>query len=476
MKTQNESKTTLFVDLDGTFTKADLLTESFLIALKQNPLIVFLCIFWLLKGKAFLKFKLASTVELDVSILPLNQEFFAFLGEEKEKGREIVLATAASQKFAKSILCEYPLFDDYIASDETCNLSGENKLNKIRQVSPSFDYAGNALIDFKIFAHAHSSYLVNPSKNARKQAIKQPVSRTFDTENNSTIDWIKQLRLHQWLKNVLVFVPLVVSSSFFDLPLVINAVLAFIAFSLLASSTYIFNDLMDLQSDRQHPRKKFRPLASGNISIVRGVIIGVLAAGASLCIAAYVGLEFTIALLIYLFTTLFYSLKLKSYIGIDVITLALLYTIRILAGAAAIDVIVSFWLLAFSIFIFLSLALVKRCSELVSLESEGGKQVKGRDYRTSDYDIILSFGTSAALLSVLMFCFYINNNVLTDQYQQPTLLWLIVPLLVYWLMRMWIKTHRGEMHDDPIVFSVKDRGSNVVLLISTFITLSAQVL
>ena len=234
--------------------------------------------------------------------------------------------------------------------------------------------------------------------------------------------------------------------------------------------------MLDLESDRGHTRKRHRPLASGSISIKDGILAALILFVLATTIAVYLGFNFAIVLAAYLVLTLFYSFKIKQYVGMDVVCLALLYTVRIIAGAAAINVLVSFWLFAFSIFIFLSLALVKRCSEIQSMNAEGKHRANGRDYTIDDYTILQSFGASSAMLAVLMFCFYINNNVLTNQYQQPDILWLIVPALSYWLMRIWIKTQRGEMHDDPIVFSLRDRGSLITISFCGFIAIVAQII
>ncbi|MBN7818454.1 UbiA family prenyltransferase [Bowmanella sp. Y57] len=466
----------LFVDLDGTYTKTDLLFESFLVAFKANPFIIFNCISWLIKGKATLKSKLSEHAEINTSTLPLNQEFISYLVEEKRKGRKLYLATASNEKYAKEIVKNTDIFDGYISSCDAINLKGKAKLLRIKEISEKFSYAGNDLVDFEIFEEASESLLVNPTKKAKKRAKKIPINRVFDEHKSNTKVWAKQLRVHQWLKNLLVFVPVVVSGGFTDFNNVITIISAFLAFSFLASSTYILNDLLDLESDRVHKRKKNRPLAAGTISIKNGVFASLFLLSTSVLIATYLGYNFSLVLIAYLFLTLFYSFKIKQYIGMDVVALALLYTIRILAGAAAINVIVSFWLFAFSIFVFLSLALVKRCSEIQSMEAEGKQRANGRDYEINDYAVLESFGTSSAMLAVLMFCFYINNNVLTNQYQQPNILWLIVPALCYWLMRMWIKTHRGEMHDDPIVFSLKDKGSLVTIGFCGLIAIAAQIL
>lgn len=466
----------LFVDLDGTYTKTDLLFESFLVAFKQNPLIIFYCILWLLKGKSYIKHQLSERAELNLAQIPLNEELISYLQAEKDRGRKIYLATASNEKYAKKIVAEHPIFDGFISSDEKINLKGKEKLKKIENISRKFSYAGNDVVDFEIFSQAEQSVLVNPTYKAKRKAQHFRFDKTLDMHKPNIGIWLKQIRVHQWLKNLLVFVPLIVSGEFLNLNNVMVAVYAFFAFSLLASATYILNDLLDIESDRAHSVKKYRPLAAGNISIKDGITVGFILFFASIIISLLIGNAFTFVLLSYLTLTVLYSFKVKQFVAMDVVTLALLYTIRILAGAAAIGVVASFWLLAFSIFIFLSLALVKRCSEIKSMEIEGKERTKGRDYILIDYPVLISFGSSSALLSLLMFCFYVNNNALTNQYQQPNILWLIVPAMCYWLMRMWIKTHRGEMHHDPIIFSLKDRGSLITIGFCGLVSIAAQLL
>ena len=466
----------LYVDLDGTFVKADLLLESFISALKKNPLVLFFCIYWLVQGIATLKARLAELAEIDVSLLPLNVEFYDYLLDESAKGREIILATAANEKFAKAIVSHYPVFTSFISSSEGENLKGSNKLKKILEYGNKFAYAGNHQIDFKLFSVAAESILVNPSRKAKKLAQNFYFNKVFDEASPDLRIWLTQIRVHQWLKNLLIFVPLIVSGSYTEFSKITLTFIAFLAFSSLASSTYILNDLLDLPSDRNHSRKKNRPLASGRISLVRGGVIMILLFVLAFILSNYLSFEFLFILFCYLAITLAYSFKIKQYVGMDVVTLAILYTVRILAGAAAIGVITSFWLFAFSVFIFLSLALVKRCSEIKLMSTEGKNRATGRDYTINDYGTLQSLGTASAMLAVLMFCFYVNNNALNDQYQEPSLLWAIVPGLIYWIMRMWIKTDRGEMHDDPIVFSIRDKGSLITIAFCGLVTLMAQLL
>jgi 4-hydroxybenzoate polyprenyltransferase len=476
MEDHTVTSSTLYVDLDGTFTKSDLLFESLIIAIKNNPFTLILCFFWLLKGRAYLKHQLSLRADINTKLLPLNSEFYAFLLEEKANKRKMVLATASNEKYAKRICNESDLFDSYISSDINSNLKGKSKLLLIQSESKNFSYAGNSSEDFIIFEKCKESYLVNPTKKAKKLAAKLPISKIFDDSYVSKLVWVKQLRVHQWLKNLLILVALIVSGKFMDSDSILLSVLGFTSFSFLASATYIINDLLDLESDRSHIRKKSRPLAAGTISLVNGMVAAITLFVLSFVIASTLNNLFNFVLIIYLILTLTYSLKVKQYVVMDVIALASLYTIRIIAGAVILDVPMSFWLLSFSMFIFLSLAIIKRCAELKLLEQNTQTRMIGRDYYVEDYLVLMSIGTSSAMLSILMFCFYVNRNVLADQYQQPTLLWLILPALCYWIMRMWIKTHRGEMHDDPIVFSLKDKAGIVTIGFMVLITLLAQVL
>ncbi len=296
------------------------------------------------------------------------------------------------------------------------------------------------------------------------------MDKIFDEKKFSFKTIIKQIRIHHWLKNSLIFIPLLVSKNYVNPHLLFLSIVGFFSFNCLASSTYIVNDLLDLDSDRQHERKKHRPLANSSITILNGILMAFALFLISFAIALTLG-KFIYVLIIYLLITLFYSFKIKQYVGLDIIALASLYTIRIIAGAAIINVIVSFWLLCFSMFIFFSLALIKRCAEIKSLEADHLVEVKGRDYNAQDYLILVSMGVSSGLLAILMFCFYIQSDVILNQYQEPALLWLIVPALAYWLIRMWIKTHRGEMHDDPIVFSTTDKGSLLTIVFMVVITI-----
>lgn len=455
----------LVVDLDGTLTPTDTLVESVVRLLKASFLRILLLPWWLLQGRAAFKRAVAARVNLGGASLPYNAELLAYLRAERQGGRRVYLATAAHGSIARNVADHLGLFDGVLATDDGVNLKGAAKLEAIRQqIGPSFVYAGDSRADIPVWNGAQAAILVGVSP-AVAAAVdpKVPVERTFEHPRAGFKTWLKALRVHQWAKNLLLFVPLLTAYSFLDSGSVLKTVLAFFAFSFCASATYLMNDLWDLDNDRAHPRKRARPFASGQIPILKGV----LGAGASMAVgfalAATVSWSFVLILALYVVLTTSYSWALKEYVLIDVLMLALLYTLRIFAGAVAIHVATSSWLLAFSVFVFLSLALVKRCSELVSLGESGQKMTRGRDYRVSDLVILWPMGMGAALSAVVVFGLFISAPETQAQYATPVLLWLVALALVYWLSRLWIKTSRGEMHDDPIIYAFSDGGSRIVV-------------
>lgn len=467
----------LFVDLDGTLIYTDLLLEVCLKFLKQNPLNIFLLISWLAKGKANLKHQLAGRVDINPATLPYNQEFVSFLKEEHARGRKLYLATASHQKYADAIAEYLGFFDGVLATSATFNMKGENKLKHCIEVSPTFAYAGNETFDFCIFDKATESFLVNPTAAALRLSKKRPVTRVFETNVNKLKIILKAMRVHQWLKNILIFVPVFVSSLYLDPAVWGNAIIGFILFSLLASATYLLNDLLDLEADRTHPRKSLRPIPSGILSIKQAVLLAMGLFLVTLIGALFfTNLAFQLSILAYLALTLLYTFVLKSYVIADVISLASLFTIRIIAGAMVINVVLSFWLLAFSMFTFFSLALVKRCAELKLLSKVNKDKTTGRDYLVDDYHLMQSFGVTSAFISLLLMAFYVQVAMAGEDYSMPVLLWATLPAFAYWFLRMWLKTNRGEMHDDPIVFSMKNRGSLVTIGFILMITLLAKLL
>lgn len=470
-----ENNYPLYVDLDGTLIKSDLLYESVFSLLKINFFYIFLLPFWLLSGKAKLKQKIAQITDISAHLLPYNQPFLDFLKREKKRGRKLTLATASNKKYAESIAEHLGIFSAVISSDDTSNLSGSNKLKMIKSLEiEQFTYAGNANIDLKIFKDCATAILVNPCKGLEKKTAKTTqIEHVFNEKSHPLKASIKAIRVHQWIKNLLIFVPFL-TAQLWNQPNMIWLVIAgFFSFSLTASSVYLLNDMLDLDSDRNHPRKCKRPFAAGNLSILTGIILLKAFVLISFILAYIISINFFFVLLVYLIMTLSYSTILKSYVLIDVVLLASLYTIRVIAGAAIVNVEPSFWLLAFSMFIFLSLALIKRCSELYSLKNRGKSSSDGRDYNTTDLESLQSMGTSSGYTAVLVIAFFINSEDVTQHYTNPQVLWLICPAFLYWISRVWLKTARGEMDDDPIVFSIKDRGSRYIALLVAIIVLGA---
>ena len=475
LNTENEY-IPLIVDLDGTLTPTDTLIESIIRLVKHNPLDGLKLPFWMLSGRAVFKSNIVLRAGFSVENLPYRQPLVDYLRSEKEKGRRIILATAAHRSIAESVAEHLGLFDSVLASDEVRNLKGRVKLEAIREtVGERFVYAGDSAADLPIWKAAEAAILVGTSPRVSKAARRiTPIEREFPRINPGGIVWLRALRIHQWLKNLLLFVPLLTAFSFFDGSKVTTMIVAFFAFSLAASATYVVNDLWDIENDRSHPRKRNRPFASASITIPNGITVAAGALIVALILAAFISNGFLMMLLLYITLTSVYSWVLKEYVLIDVLTLSLLYTLRILAGAVAIGISTSSWLLAFSVFIFFSLALVKRCSELVALGQTGREAARGRDYRVTDLIVLWPLGIGAALCAVVVFGLFISAEETQARYVSAELLWFVAIGLIYWLARLWIKTARGEMHDDPLVFAIKDSGSRVTILAMLLATLVAH--
>ncbi len=454
----------LAVDLDGTLIRTDLLHESALRLLKARPLTgLFVLAYWLLRGRAALKAKLARAVLLPPESLPYSVDFLAYLRAEHARGRRLVLATAADRVQAEAVAAHLGVFDEVLASDGAANLSGRAKGKALAQRfgERGFDYAGNAKVDLRVWAHAHDAVVVNGAGglSASAAASALGLGPLFPRARGAGFRSVaKALRVHQWAKNALIFVP-IAAAHHFDLATLQQGLLAFLSFSLLASSVYVLNDLMDLEDDRAHPRKRRRPFAAGDISIVGAAALGVASLSASVAIALTLAPLFWAALALYFAVTTAYTFWLKRRPMLDVMSLAGLYTMRILAGAAATGIVVSFWLLALSMFLFLSLALLKRYSELHLLRASGKEKTAGRGYLVADMAMMPALGGASGLMAVLVMALYTNQPTVWETYRHPQLLWLICPLMLYWVLRVWFIANRGEMHDDPVVFAIRDKVS-----------------
>lgn len=475
-QTSADAGTPLCIDLDGTLLRSDALYESLLALLSHNPFYIFLLPFWLLGGKAALKDAIAARVDIDPATLPYDDRVLELL--QTTTARPRVLCTATNTRYADAIAAHLGVFEQVIASDATRNLSGHRKGAALVAEfgERGFDYAGNEHIDLDVWAHARHALVINGSYALAAQAARVTTVSTHlpaQREKSALRLWIKQLRIHQWLKNLLVFLPLLASHRFMEVDAVVASVLGFLAFGLCASGVYVLNDLLDLPSDRAHARKRLRPFAAGKLPLLHGLFVAPLLTLAGFALAWLASPLFALVLLAYYVMTLAYSLRLKRVVMVDVVMLAGLYTVRIIGGAAAIHTALSFWLLAFSMFIFLSLAMLKRYTELADLLASGATKASGRGYGVDDLPMIQSMGAASGYLAVLVFALYINSPESLVLYGRPQVLWMICPLLLYWISRAWIVAHRGGMHDDPVVFAVTDRVSQMVIALCGALVLGA---
>ncbi|KFE36309.1 UbiA family prenyltransferase [Thioclava atlantica] len=461
------SREILIVDLDGTLLRSNMLFESFWSAFGRDWRTPFFSAAALLGGRAALKRHLATAAEVDATTLPYDQSVVAFIEEWRQAGGRAALVTASDQGFAEAIAAHLGIFDEVHGSDGKLNLKGENKGRFLEERfgTKGFAYMGDAPADLPVWKRAARAVTVNANGGLRRGAegVCDEVEH-LTTGKRAIRPYLKALRPHQWLKNTLVFLPMLAGHQF-DAATVLASVLAFICFSLVASSVYVLNDLLDLGADRAHPRKRRRPFASGDIPLGYGtwlagtlILLGVLT-------AAMIGREFLFVMAGYYLLTTAYSLHLKRRIVLDICVLAGLYTIRIIAGGVATGIPLSVWLLAFSVFFFLSLAAVKRQAELIDSAERGKLQASGRGYHVDDLPIISMIAIGAGYVSVLVMAMYVNAPSTIELYARPEALWGVCIVLLYWISRTVMVAHRGQMHDDPVVFAAKDRTSQICLLI-----------
>lgn len=453
----------LVLDLDGTLIAVDSLHEAFFLFLKRNGRAAWRAPFWTLKGRAVVKERLATEVtDSDVEAFPVNAELLAFSQREAERGREIVLATAADRSIAEKVTKRFPFIARVVASDGRRNLRGAAKAEVLSELYPhGFIYAGDSASDIHVWHRAKGAIVASSSPRLLERAKKATaVLGTFPRRALGFSGLRRALRLHQWAKNALVFVPLALGGKLLEPAAWIAATQAFFAMSLLASATYLLNDLWDLSEDRQHWSKRHRPLASGQLSISLGVgLIALFGLGAfGLALAGGVGC--TAMLLLYLSLSLAYSFRLKREPIIDVFALAALFTTRLALGAVVVDVAFSPWLFVFSMFIFLSLSLAKRQTEIVRMVERGKESAAGRGYRASDAPMVLAMGVASMVATVLIMVIYLIEDAFPKGiYHHPFFLWGFAPILFLWLSRIWLKCHRGELNDDPVAYALKDKAS-----------------
>ncbi len=464
----------LVVDLDGTLVKTDMLVESAWYFLRNKPWRLLNLFIWLRESKSMLKSKLAEQFHFTPRNLPFRPEVLSIIQKAKSDGREIVLATASNRIIAESVALDVGVFDHVLSSNQQVNLSGATKASALETKfgEKGFDYIGDSPKDFQVWEKAGTPYLVGDNREALKafNRLDRGIILSGETKLSKIRIWTRSLRLHQWVKNLLLFVPAIAAHQLLNLGIFSDLVLAFISFGLLASAVYLLNDLIDLENDRSHDKKKLRPLANGEMSILSALFGLVFLLCGAFFLGFLVGTDFALVLFGYFLLTSAYTLTLKKFLVLDVVTLASLYMLRVIAGGVAVSIPVSFWLLAFSFFIFLSLSFLKRASELEGWVSGKLSVSPGRAYQERDLPTINTLGIGSGLVSVLVFALYLDSDSLAGLYQNPMILWGAVPVLVFWISWVWIKSGRGEVDQDPIIFALKDRFSLVsgVLFLSLF--------
>lgn len=467
----------LVVDMDGTLLRTDTLQEGLVAYVSQNPFRLFRVLGWIARGKMVLKERVSTHAPLDSATLPVNERVLEYVRHQRGTGRAALLVTGAAHGTAQSVFEVVGEFDEVITTSPiNGNLSGDRKATYLvnRFGAGGYSYIGDSRKDMAIWRAAHDGVAVDAGYGIRRElkSLSSPMVY-FNSPRADARTWVKQLRLHQAAKNVLILAPLVLAHQFLDAPSLLRGTLMLIAFTCLSCGTYIWNDLHDLAADRSHPTKKNRPLAAGLIPIHRALAVAGALLVSAFAISASLGWDAVAILLVYLVTTVSYSSFFKRVIVADVIVLAALYTVRIFAGAIAVHVSLSIWVILTSVFLFFSLALMKRYSEFVKYE---GTQLSGRGYQYRDRGAILAFGVASSLVTVLVIGLYVDSDAVRVLYATPEILWAVIPLVLYWVTRLWILTERGDMNDDPVAFTLTDRVSQVVLLATATVVVAATLI
>jgi 4-hydroxybenzoate polyprenyltransferase len=452
----------LVVDIDGTLLVTDLLHESLLQFLARYPFEGFRPFGWLLGGKDVLRTRLADRVEPGIDAMPLRDEVVRVIRAAQAEGRNVFLASASDRRHVQLLADRLGGIAGVFATEAGHpNLVGEAKARRLVAEfgERGYDYVGNHQVDFEIWRSARGVVAVAHTEDfARKVRAVFPHAEIITQVKTSFAPYLRALRLHQWVKNSLVFLPMVAGHRF-ETTTIAASLIAFFAFCFAASSAYVINDLLDLPADRDHPRKSRRPFACGQVPISHGVVLSAALMGVSVALAVALPPGFATILALYVFSTLSYSLFLKRKLLIDVVMLGALYTLRVYGGLAANALEQTQWLLAFCLFLFLSLAIVKRCSELEVKRSAGLPTLTGRGYRVEDLAVLLPLGAAAGYGAVFVVTLYLSSPEVMTLYAHPTRLWLMLPLLLYWLSRVLVLANRGDLHDDPLVFALTDRNS-----------------
>lgn len=463
----------LCVDLDGTLLAADTLWEGVAIILLRNPLMLFAMLYWTTKGKARLKYEVAARSGRKAADWPYREAVLTRLARERDTGREVILVTGAAESVALGVAAHTGAFSSVLHSSADINLTSRRKREKLvaQFGEGGFDYMGNSRDDVPVFDAARKAIVVAPDAAAEKWRRLHDAER-LDIGRVSPLAALKSIRVHQWAKNVLIGVPMVLNHDILHMDALVNVILAFFAFSFLASAVYVINDLSDLTNDRRHPTKRNRPLASGQMSVPMGLAIAFSLILASLGLTTALPSDFALVLGFYAVATTAYTFVLKRKLLVDVFTLAGLYTVRIIAGSAATDTQLSFWLLSFSIFFFLSLALVKRYVELDEYDGRDGNQVPGRGYMAVDFEMVGQAGVSSAFAAALVLALYIHSKEMQEMYTLHWALWPLCPLVLYMLLRIWMLARRRMLHEDPLVFIMRDWRSLVTMAIGAVLVVA----
>ncbi|SNY92632.1 4-hydroxybenzoate polyprenyltransferase [Cohaesibacter sp. ES.047] len=471
----------LCVDLDGSLIRTDLLYEAVLLLLRNHFHLIVMLPLWLMQGKAHLKMQIAKRVTPDVTLLPYRIHLVEMLKTERARGRKLVLATASPYPYAKAIAEHLRFFDGIEATDDAVNLVGKTKADRLSALygEKGFDYVGNSRADFSVWDKAGEAIVVGDDRAALSYCEKQDHARHVSSKQPSKPRWrvwLKAIRVHQWLKNSLIFVPAILTSQLVTLSNIPALILAFLAFSLCASSVYLFNDLLDIESDRKHRSKHARPIPSGLVSPAHAIVAAVLFIAVAFSISVLLPPIFSAVLLIYLVVTTTYSFLLKRMLLIDTLTLAGLFAIRVIAGSAAIAAPISTWLLAFCMFFFLSLAFVKRYVELDHQVEVKGRKDTGRGYHSEDAETISQGGLASGFAAVVVLALFIDTPQISENYTYPELIWLVCPLVLYLILRIWTLARRQEMNDDPVVFLMTDWRSQLMIALGAVVMLVAQMI
>ena len=475
---QDQQIRPLCVDLDGSLVRTDLLYEAVLLLLRSHFHLIFMLPIWLMRGKAHLKMQIAKRVAPDATLLPYRVYLVELLKTERARGRTLVLATASPYSYAKAVADHLRFFDRIEATNEEVNLAGKVKADRLTELygEKGFDYVGNSKTDYAVWDKAneaivvgdeHAALAYSKKDHARHVASKLPQKPRWRV-------WMKAIRVHQWLKNSLIFVPAILTSQAFSIYDVPALILAFLAFSLCASSVYLLNDLLDIEADRKHRSKHARPIPAGLVSPLHALLAAGLFIVAAFGLSMLLPAVFSGVLLIYLVVTTAYSFLLKRMLLIDTLTLAGLFAIRVIAGSAAIHAPISTWLLAFCMFFFLSLAFVKRYVELDHQAEVKGRKDTGRGYHSEDAETISQGGLASGFAAVVVLALFIDTPQISENYTYPELIWLVCPLVLYLILRIWTLARRQEMNDDPVVFLMTDWRSQFMIAVGAVIMLIAQ--